>query len=108
MKMLPLNATVRKYKCKLRLNNKNAQQTAWASWIIAPDGLHIETSCTEPVNANKVETVEVDVFATPRSGRMASISDSDFLKNVKAELDKSKIEYAMKGNNIVIALETLL
>ena len=108
MKLLPLNATLRKYKCKLRLNNKDTKQTEWANWVMTTDGVYLETSCTEPVNVNKIQNIEVDVFATPRTGRMASVSDSDYLKNIKAELDKNEISYNMAGSNLLIEVEDLL
>jgi hypothetical protein len=39
---------------------------------------------------------------------MASVSDSDYLKNIKAELDKNEISYNMAGSNLLIEVEDLL
>ncbi len=108
MKILPLNNTVRKYKCKLRLHSKANKQTEWANWIITPDGIYIETSCTEPVKADNVEQVEINPFATVRTGKMASKSDADFIKDIVGELDKNEIEYRMEGDSIFITAAELV
>lgn len=108
MKLLPLNNTVRKYKCKVRLHSKLNKQTEWANWIITPDGIYIETSCTEPVKAEKIETVEIDPLATIRTGKMASKSDEDFISGIVTELNKNEIEHRMEGNNIFVTVAELV